>query len=108
MSRLAARNFWGKFWAKMPGNRQLLCEILQLKLQKFYPPDTHTEKTVSPTPVYVCVKNGQIATNMAHINYDKMALMSSHTRTHFRFESFISMRETDSAVFKKAPHFSRS
>lgn len=30
--------------------------------------------------VCVYVKNGQIATNMAHINYDKMALMSpGHT-----------------------------
>jgi len=52
-------------------------KILQLKLQKFYPQLCHLCEREC---VCVCVRNGQIATNMAHINYDKMALMSSeHT-----------------------------
>lgn len=61
----------------LPATWQLLNKILQLKLQKFC---LHLCMPVCVCPARVCVKNGQIATNMAHINYDKMALMSSaHT-----------------------------
>lgn len=60
--------------------RQMLNKILQLKLQKFCPSSAPFVCVCVRACASVCVKNGQIATNMAHINYDKMALMSSaHT-----------------------------